>query len=80
MAHKTQLELNDDQYDFLIDVCSRQGKTLTSVIHEIINEKKTFQHTKSKPVTRKSTPSTVRALMNGRDEILASFDDFLYGK
>ena len=79
MAHKTHVELNDDQYDYLLDLCSRQGKSITKVICDLIEEKKQTPAANS-PVKSQIKRHSLKKLHEHRELIAKSFDEFHYGE
>lgn len=77
MAHRTQLHLDDSQYQFLKTLARSEGKSIAQVIRDWIEEKKKKGGAKK---YEKDPFFKMRGLFSsGRADMGKNFDDYLYG-
>lgn len=77
MAHRTQLYLEDSQYQYLRDLARKEKKSVAQLIRDWIEEKRK---------ARKSTKYLKDSFFKGRGifssgvpDMAEHFDDYLYG-
>ena len=77
MIHRTQLHLNDSQYQYLKDLAKSERKSVAQIVREWIEEKK------KKRVTRRFKHDPIFKMRgifsSGRPDMGENFDDYLYG-
>lgn len=77
MAHRTQLYLEDAQYEYLKDLTRRQKKSMAQIIREWIDEKR--QARKAKKYLDDPFFKARGLFGSGRPDMAEHFDDYLYG-
>ncbi len=78
MAHRTQLYLEEIQYEYLRTLASNLKKSIAEIIREWI-----VQHMEKdirKNITSDSFWKTVGMVSSGKKYSAKNFDDYLYGK
>ncbi len=77
MAHRTQLYLEDSQYQYLKELARKEKKSIANIIREWIEEKR-----RARTATRylKDPFFKARGLFSsGVPDMAERFDDYLYG-
>ena len=77
MAHRTQLYLDDDQYQYLKQLSQSQGKSIAQIVREWIEKKRKTRINKK----YENDPFfKIRGVFgSGKGDIARNFDDYLYG-
>jgi hypothetical protein len=77
MAHRTQLYLDDDQYQYLKTLSRSQGKSIAQIVRDWINQRRgnrSLNKFAADPFWK------LRGIgSSGRPDISENFDDTLYG-
>ncbi len=77
MAHRTQIYLDEGQYQYLKDLSSSGGKSIAGIIREWIDEKRKQRALRN---YKKDPFFQARGIFgNGYSDIAKHFDDYLYG-
>ena len=77
MAHRTQLYLDDAQYDYLKHLAEVEKKSIAQIIREWIEEKKDGREIKR--FHADSFMKTRGLFDSGAPDMAAHFDEYLYG-
>lgn len=81
MAHRTQLHLDDMEYQYLKDLARSEGKSIAQLIRDWIKEKR--QQKEKKKATKKYLKDPFFKMYglfsSGRSDMGKNFDDYLYG-
>ncbi|MBI2346289.1 MAG: hypothetical protein HYV03_05295 [Deltaproteobacteria bacterium] len=77
MAHRTQLYLDDSQYQFVKDLARAERKSIAQLFREWIEERR---HLRAQKRYEKDPFWQMRGIgASGRSDIAKHFDDYLYG-
>lgn len=77
MAHRTQLYLDDPQYQYLKDTARRERKSIAQLVREWVDQRRLK---KSKKAYLKDPFWKLRGIFSsGCADIAEHFDDYLYG-
>lgn len=77
MSHRTQIYLEDAQYEFLKESARTQKKSIAQVIRDWVEEKRkkrTLKKYENDPFIK-----SFGSFNSGRPDMARNFDDYLYG-
>lgn len=74
MAHRTQLYLDDPQYQYLKTLSQKEGKSIAQIIRDWIES-----HRGKKNVKKDSFYKIRGQFKSGAPKMASQFDDYLYG-
>ena len=77
MAHRTQLHLDDSQYQFLKDLAKKEGKSIAQIIRDWIEERR--KKKAKKKYVNDPFFKIIGIGSSGRPDMARNFDDYLYG-
>lgn len=76
MAHRTQLYLDDAQYQYLKNTARREKKSIAKLIREWVDERR---QVKSMKKYLNDPFFKLRGIFSDKGDVAENFDDYLYG-
>ncbi len=77
MAHRTQLYLEDNQFEYLKNLARSEKKSIAQIIRDWIEEKR--QKKMAKNYEKDSFWKICGLFNSGKPDMAQNFDDYLYG-